>query len=162
MVKGLQQEMTALASTIGNNVKEAEEATKEAEASLVNLAEISELVRRSTNEMGSVAAANQEMAATIDDVAARVGKLSQSARGMAENVAASATSEETGSATMEVHRLLARYKLGTFTEQVRGWAGECADEIRALMERAIDDGKLTLDQLVEWTYQEIKGPRSSG
>lgn len=64
MVKGLQQEMAGLASIIGNNVKEAEEATKEAEASLTNLAEISELVRRSTDEMGSVAAGNEEMAAT--------------------------------------------------------------------------------------------------
>lgn len=158
MVKGLQQEMAGLASIIGNNVKEAEEATKEAEASLTNLAEISELVRRSTDEMGSVAAGNEEMAATIDDVAARVGKLSQSARGMAENVEASTTSEEIGLATMEVHRLLARYKLGTFSEQVRGWAMECADEVRALMERAIDNGKLTLDQLLEWKYQEINGP----
>lgn len=100
MVKGLQQEMAGLASIIGNNVKEAEEATKEAEASLTNLAEISELVRRSTDEMGSVAAGNEEMAATIDDVAARVGKLSQSARGMAENVEASTTSEEIGLATL--------------------------------------------------------------
>lgn len=105
-----------------------------------------------------MAAANQEMAATIDDVSTRVSKLSQAAREMAQSVEASVTSQDIGAATMEIHRLLAGYRLGTFTEQVRDWALECAEEISALMEHAIDQRRLSLDQLVEWRYQEIKGP----
>ena len=158
MVKGLQGEMAELSGVIGRNVQEAEAAVREAASSRETLMAISDLARRSTDEIGSVAAANEEMAATIDDVAGRVGKLNESAKAMAGRVEASATSQEIGAATMEIHRLLTRYRLGTFTEQVREWAQECAEEIRSLMERAIDQRKLTLEQLLEWRYQEIKGP----
>ena len=156
-VKGLQSEMRDLASVIQRNLQEVELAAGEASSSRATLTEISDLARRSTDEMGSVAAANQEMAATIDDVAARVGKLNESAGEMAKSVEASATSQEIGSATMEIHRLLARYRLGTLTEQVREWTMECAEEIRALMERAVDERRVSLDQLVAWRYQEIQG-----
>ncbi|HEX2923229.1 MAG TPA: methyl-accepting chemotaxis protein [Chloroflexota bacterium] len=158
IVKGLQGEMSSLASIIDQNVREAEAAAAEGATSRANLADIANLARRTTDEMGSVAAANEEMAATIDDVAVRVDKLSQSIKGMADDVEASATSEEIGIATMEVHRQLARYKLGTFTEQVHSWAMECATEVRQLMERAIDERKLSVEQLTEWSYKEIKGP----
>ena len=158
MVKGLQGEMSDLAAVIARNVQEAEQAVAEASSSRSTLAEISSLAQRATDEMGSVAAANQEIAATIDDTAVRTGRLLESARGVAASVEASATSQEIGVATMEIHRLLARYKLGTFTEQVREWALECAEEIRALMERALDERRLTLDQLAAWRYEEIKGP----
>ena len=158
MVKGLQGEMGELAAVIGRNVQEAESAVKEASSSRDTLAAISDLASRSTEEMGSVASANEEMAATIDDVAAGVGKLNEAARDMAASVEASATSQEIGVATMEIHRLLSRYRLGTFTEQVREWTLECVEEIRALMEKAIDERRLTLDQLVGWRYEEIKGP----
>lgn len=158
MVKGLQTEMAQLAGVIERNLQEAELAVKEASSSRATLTEIADLARRSTDEMSSVAAANQEMAATVDDVAARVAKLSQSAGGMAQEVEASATSQEIGAATMEIQRLLARYRLGTFTEQVRDWAEECAEEIRALFERAVDERKVSLDQLFAYRYEEIKGP----
>ncbi len=158
MVKGLQEEMGELSEVIGRNVQDAKLASKEAESSRETLSAISDLARRSTGEMSSVAAANQEMAATIEDVATRMAKLNESARTMAATVEASATSQEIGSATMEIHRLLARYRLGTFTEQVREWTTECAEEIQSLMERAVDDRKVALDQLVGWRYEEIKGP----
>ena len=123
-----------------------------------NLAEISRLATRSTDEMNSVAAANEQIATTLDQVASRVNRLFESSRAMAENVEAAATSEEIGLATAEIHHILGKYRLGTFTEQVRDWAMACADEISAVMEKAIDDRKLSLEQLLEMRYQEIKGP----
>lgn len=158
MVRDLQAEMAQLARVIERNLQEAELAVKEASSSSATLSEIAGLAGSSTEEMNAVAAANQEMAATIDDVAVRVARLSDSADRMAQEVEASATSQEIGAATMEIQRLLSRYRLGTFTEQVRDWARECADEIRLLFERAIDERKVSLEQLLAYRYEEIKGP----
>ncbi|HEX2988129.1 MAG TPA: methyl-accepting chemotaxis protein [Chloroflexota bacterium] len=158
MVKGLQTQMSSLSGVIATNVQEAEMAVDKAATSRSTLSEISRLAVRSTEEMANVAAGNQEIAATIDDVAARVGKLSDSAKLVADNMDATATSEDTEMAIIEIHRLLARYRLGTFTEQVREWAQACALEVAAALESAIDRHKLTLDQLMDWRYEEIKGP----
>jgi methyl-accepting chemotaxis protein len=157
MVKGLQQQMAGLSTVIQTNVQESDAAAVKAASSLSTLAEISSLAVRSTEEMANVAAGNEEIAASIDDVASRVGKLSDSAKAVAENMDTSATSEDTEMAIIEIHRLLASYKLGTFTEQVRTWAQECASEVATTLESAIDHRKLTLDQLMDWRYEEIRG-----
>jgi methyl-accepting chemotaxis protein len=158
MVRGLQHEMGDLSTVIRRNVGEAELAAEEASSSRGTLAEISQLVGRSSDEMGSVAAANQQMATTIDDVASRVAKLSESVRGMARGVDTSAGIGEVEEGAAGIRNLLAGYKIGTLSEQVRALAVECSQEVAILMEKAIDERRLTIDQLLDWRYEEIKGP----
>ncbi len=157
MVKGLQKEMADISRVITEEEEGIDLAVRDADASLATLEEISGLVRRTTMEIGSVAQGNHEMAATLGDLSGRVARLSASTRGMAENAEAVATSESVASTTAAIHSILARHRVGTFTEQVREWTGQCADEIRRVLERAVDERLVQLDQLVAWRYQEIKG-----
>jgi hypothetical protein len=49
-----------------------------------------------------------------------------------------------------------------FAEQVRRWALECASELAQLVESAINRQTFTMEQLLQWRYQELKGSAAEG
>ena len=119
--------------------------------------ELSNLIEKTSGEMSSIAAASQEVLAGTEDVSHRVQRLSEQARENMENTNAIFASEEISQATESIYALVGRFHTGSFVDQVREWALECAQACGRAIEEAIDAGKVSLEQVLDWRYTEVKG-----
>ncbi|MCL4425795.1 MAG: methyl-accepting chemotaxis protein [Firmicutes bacterium] len=132
-------------------------AVKKGETVKTAFEELSGLTERTSGEMSSIAAASQEVLAGTESISYRVTRLSDQARQNSENANAVFASEEISRATESIYTLVGRFHTGSFVDQVRGWATECARECSQVIETAIDSGKITLEKVLDWRYTEVKG-----
>jgi methyl-accepting chemotaxis protein len=116
------------------------------------------LVASSTEPAARVAAAASEQLAAVDRVTQAIERTVDVAGSVQEHTMQ--VSEQTlalSSGTEAAYAQLASFNTGGFVDKAADDAFALAAATQAALERAIDDGKATLDQVLDGRYEEVSG-----
>jgi methyl-accepting chemotaxis protein len=122
------------------------------------LDEIQHLVTQASTPLTEIAglaeeqsAALEQAAAGLADVTVRMGSVSEQARSVA-----GMTSGLSGM-TESAFSSLSRFDCGSLVDDAKVAARRVASDVRGLLEAVVDEGKVSLDALLDLTYEEYKG-----
>lgn len=122
------------------------------------LGEIQDLVTRAATPLGQIAGLAEEQSAALEQAAAGLGELNTRMRSVTEQAhsVAGMTSSLSGM-TEAAYSSLSRFDCGSLVDEAKAASRRIASEVRTLLESVIDSGKVSLDALLEMTYEEYKG-----
>ncbi|MDF2628604.1 MAG: methyl-accepting chemotaxis protein [Symbiobacteriaceae bacterium] len=122
------------------------------------LDEIQNLVTQTSAPLAEIAglaeeqsAAMEQATAGLSDLTHRLGNVSEQARSVADM-----TSGLSGM-TESAFNSLSRFDCGSMVDEAKATARRIASDVRQLLEGVVDEGKVSLETLLEMTYQEYRG-----
>ncbi|HYF78592.1 MAG TPA: hypothetical protein VD973_15755, partial [Symbiobacteriaceae bacterium] len=96
-------------------------------------------------------AALEQAAAGLSELSASMGSVSEQARSVA------ALTTGLSGMTETAYNSMSRFSCGSAVDEIRVTAQQIAAEVRTVLESQVDQGKVSLDALLDLTYQEYKG-----
>ncbi|MGE5675832.1 MAG: methyl-accepting chemotaxis protein [Mycobacterium leprae] len=166
---GKTKEIGALVRSVAGNLDPARAAITESrtlsEESHLRSAEVSRslqemhtLTRETTENMESIAAAVEEQTASVESVTASTYRLVEHLTAIqAEADQTAQESMKLSAVTETAHAALGTFQTGSQFHQGLALCRELNDRYRAVIERAIDAGKVRLADVLDLRYTEIKG-----
>jgi methyl-accepting chemotaxis protein len=159
VVAATHQDLEPLRQTIdagrahGDGVAEAHDARE-------TVRRIGELAEQLTGPAEHVAAAAEsqlqalgEMTAHMQGTVLAVAEVDEHATQMSEQALALSSSSE------DVYELVRPFWTDSFVDRATEVARELSREVRAVLEGVVDDGRVSLGEVLEMRYEEITGPR---
>lgn len=128
----------------------------QAKAASGGLSQVHELLNEVSDAVESIAAVAEEQAAATEQISATARDLSSRIEATAESMNLTrnlAVSE----LTEEAHEVLGHYDIGTKSDRMRDLLERTCDEVEQIVERAVAQGSVGVEQLWDYDYQEIKG-----
>ncbi|HWI53465.1 MAG TPA: methyl-accepting chemotaxis protein [Symbiobacteriaceae bacterium] len=158
LLAGMSADLQETEAAIAGGKQEADRGAALATQAGQALDEILELVDRTAQPLGEIATMAEEQSAAMEqasegllDVTERTGTVTQQASDVAAMTSSLATMSEAAFSSMGL------FRSGTHVDQVRGTAEALAADVRRVLEGVVDRGLVTLDSLLDLTYQEYKG-----
>ncbi len=128
----------------------------ESRAVAAGVGEIQDLIHQTSSSVQSIAAVAEEQAAATE-------VLSDSGRALLAQAAAAAESlnltrnMEISDLSEQAHFAIGRFRIGSHTDQMRAMVTEMAVQVEEAIDRLVSDRTVSLDQLWDTDYREIKG-----
>ena len=152
-------ELESLQAVSQSAHERAERSAEDAESGRGTLERIGALVSASTQPATLIAELAQHQLADIDGVGDRArtvvaagSEIERQSKAVAANQLSLAEGTELASLT------IARFDTGGLIDRLHARVSGLADELGAILEAAVDDGLVTLDQLLALDYEEAVGP----
>ena|GEM_PF-246845 len=154
-----QTQMSAVQTAVGAARERAAEGAGNAGEGRAALEQVSQLTSSSSDSAGKLAEiANQQLsdATAVNEAIIAIAASGARIEEQAHFVAGQAGSLAAG--TEEASRVIARFRTAGAVSRLYSRCQELAQEAREVFEDAIARGEVTLDQLLEPEYTEVKGP----
>lgn len=159
LIAGITRDLEAARQAIDQGARQVRLGVNQVESAGQALERIHSLVKESSGHTAQIAAAVEEQSAAlagitdnVQSVVTSTGEVSGHAAKVAQATFALAHLTEEG------QMQLAKFRTGSYVDRVLGWSRDLAVEFRTLLEESIDSGRVSLDQVLELKYEEIKGP----
>ena len=125
------------------------------------LARIAELVHRSTTAMTEIAAVSEEQMADISVVETHVHEIADASAGIDEQTRAETVrQQELARGTERASGVIARYDTGSRISRLRGLAQTLSGQLQGILEDAIDERLVSLDNVLRLAYAGGQHARS--
>lgn len=155
-LKGMAAAAAGARKAIGEMSAKAEQAEREASEATTGLQTMGGLLQ-------TVSAASQSIAAVTEEQAAATETMTEGAQLLARRVEQAAASLDlTRNVTVsdlveEAHQALGQFRIGSRTDQMRSMVAQMAMETEVAVERFLQGGTLSEQELWDTDYKEIKG-----
>jgi len=148
-------QMQLIESASGSNHQLAERGSAEADTGREVLAKIAELVHSSTASMTEIAAVSQEQMADIGVVESHVHEIADASAGIDEQTRAETVrQQELARGTERASGVIARYDTRSPISRLRGLAQTLSGQLQGVLEDAIDERRVSLEDVLRLTYEE--------
>lgn len=160
-VQRTRDQMQLIEAASGSNHELAERGASEADEGREVLARIAELVHDSTAAMTEIAALAGEQMADISVVETHVHEIAEASAGIDEQARAETVrQQELARGTERASGVIARYDTGSRISRLRGLAQTLSGQLQGILEDAIDQRLVSLDNVLRLAYQEANGLES--
>lgn len=147
-------------ANMGGSVKLAQSLVEGAHAASLGAADIDGMMGQVSAPFRALTGDMERYSTTLSDVSARVGQLAGRTEQMSDQL--DLVHRESSSLlqlTRAAQNRLGRFHKGSFTDKVKRAAEQMAGDLSAVLEGAIDARRVTLEDVLDLTYTEIKGPQ---
>lgn len=153
-VQRTRDQMQVIESAAGSAHQLAEQGAGEADVGRDVLERIAELVHRATASMTDIAALSQEQMADISVVETHVHEISDGSSEIGEQARAETTrQQELARGTERASGVIARYDTGSRLSKLRAAARTLSEQLQSVLEYAVDERLVTLDQVLRLEYE---------
>jgi len=151
---GVRTALDAAQRAAQTNADHAAGAAHEADGVRAQLTEMVYAIDESSTQVGAIATTVEQQSQTLADVTVATRSVAESARVVAQNArdAADLRLDELNRAMFDV---MGNYELGTQIDVIRGLACEAAEEVERIIERALEQGRMTRADIFDTVYHEV-------
>lgn len=158
VTRDLYEQVGRVQAAVTAAVAQADAAVAEAHTGDQTFAEIAALMNKSAGQVAGVASASEELLAIVAEVEERVTRLGARAATTRTSAEEAFASADMAGAAAETYRLLGAFRSGTPVDHFKDIARQAAAAAADALEEVVAAGKLTVDELLDWRYTEVKGP----
>ena len=155
-IRDVREAVDTAFKTARENARRAQAVSNDATRVRDDLHAITDLIAQSTDQVSAVASAVEEQSAGLRQIASTVKTVSVHAESGAKK-SEQATNLKLGTLNAVAFDVLQHYRMGIFFDQVCDQANAAAREMEAILERAVARGTLTMDDLFDANYIELRG-----
>ena len=155
-IRDVREAVDTAFKTARENARRAQAVSNDATRVRDDLHAITNLIAQSTDQVSAVASAVEEQSAGLRQIASTVKTVSVHAESGAKK-SEQATNLKLGTLNAVAFDVLQHYRMGIFFDQVCDQANAAAREMEAILERAVARGTLTMDDLFDANYIELRG-----
>jgi methyl-accepting chemotaxis protein len=133
--------------------------TAEADTGLEVLERIAELIGSSNEQTTQLAALAEEQSADVQAIDASLQVITAGSAEIEQHAKSVGRAQlDLTSSAERASLMLGKFDTGGAISRLRGRCDQLADELRAILEAAIDERRLTLSQVLDLRYEEARGP----
>jgi methyl-accepting chemotaxis protein len=161
------QQIAAIIKTIQGDIREAMQSIEDergrVETGIINSGRASEqistilaLATESADLINTIAAATEEQSSTTTDITSKIHQVSETSNEIQVQMEqAVATFGELTETAEKIYNTVGRFKVGNYHDTIKAYAIELRDTATATIERALAEGRITLDALFSTNYTPI-------
>jgi methyl-accepting chemotaxis protein len=158
-IERVRTEMTATVSAAASARESSAQSAEDAVAGRAALERIGELTEHVDARVTHIASLAELQQGDVQAVQENLGTITVRAREIeAQARAAAAQQLELSASTERAYAVVAQFDTGGPLTRLRGRAERLADDLRAVLEHAVDARRVTLRDLLELRYEEARGP----
>jgi methyl-accepting chemotaxis protein len=157
-VKRTRAQMDEVVSTAAAAREESEKSTADADIGRKVLERVAELIGASNERATQIAALAEEQSADIHAIDAGLQAITAGSAAIEQEAESVARAQlELSASTERASVTIARFDTGGLLSRLRGRCELLADELRAVLEAAIDERRVSLSRVLELRYEEATG-----
>lgn len=158
VVKQVAGQLQTANRTMANGLQQAQATAKQAQDASQSVAEIGQLVVQVAAPFQQLTATMQQHSASLSAVAEEATVTNQHIEGLAEHVnLVAGESQSLLQLTQNAQISLARFRKGSFTDQVKFASEQMAADLAKVFDDAITAGRVTLADVLALEYTELTG-----
>ncbi|GLI37434.1 methyl-accepting chemotaxis protein [Geobacter hydrogenophilus] len=156
IVRSIQEEIGTVVTSIDEGKTRVEEGVEKAGHARQQLEGILRLATDSTDMISQIATATEEQSATTVEITEKIGQVSATAGAVNGQMEETAHIFRELSETAEkIYGTVGRFSVGCYHDAVKGYAAELRDRATAVIEKALEARKITIDALFSTDYTPI-------
>ncbi len=160
IIHNIQQESSAATSAMFLVRERVEEGVAKSVAARNSLGNILTLSGDATEMINQIACATEEQSITTADISMRIHQISQLASQIHSQMQTSGVMfRKLAQVSEQVFSTVGNFRVGNQHDAMKGYADDLRNATAALLEKALSDGRVTMDELFDRKYLPI--PRSS-
>ena len=160
IIKNIQKESTSATSSMILVKARVEEGVAKSIAARNSLENILRLAGDATEMINQIACATEEQSTTTEDISMRIHQISESASVVHSQMQANgAMFRKLAEVAEQVFSTVGKFRVGNHHDSMKGYADELRTVTLTLLEKALSDGKLTMEVLFDRRYVPI--PKTS-
>jgi methyl-accepting chemotaxis protein len=150
--------MTATVAAAATARESSARSAKDAVAGRESLERIGELAEQADARATHIAALAEVQQVDVQDVKENLQTITERAQEIEEQARAAAAQQlELSASTERAYSVVGRFETGGSVTRLRGRAEALAAQLRAVLEQAVDEGRIPLRELLELRYEEARG-----
>lgn len=152
----IQQEGAAAAASMSEEQAKVVEGVATAQSAREALDRISRLIDESTAMIGQIATATEEQSATTNEITHNIQRISTVAQEVNELMTANdQTLHQLAGVAEQIYETVGRFRVGNYHDSMKGYACELRDKVESALQKAVSDGRITVDALFSRQYRPI-------
>ena len=156
IITTIQQEGQAAAASMGEEQARVAEGVAKAESARGALENILHLTGQSTEMISQIATATEEQSATTSEITHKIMRISSAAEEVNELMNANeVTLHKVTDVAEQIYATVGRFKVGVYHDTMKDILSETRDKVTAVLQKALDDGRLSMDALFSRQYKPI-------
>jgi methyl-accepting chemotaxis protein len=157
-IERVRTEMTATVAAAATARESSARSAKDAVAGRESLERIGELAEQADARATHIAALAEVQQVDVQDVKENLQTITERAQEIEEQARAAAAQQlELSASTERAYSVVGRFETGGSVTRLRGRAEALAAQLRAVLEQAVDEGRIPLRELLELRYEEARG-----
>lgn len=152
----IQQEGAAAAVSMSEEQAKVVEGVTTAQSAREALDRISRLIDESTAMIGQIATATEEQSATTNEITRNIQRISTVAQEVNELMTVNdKTLNQLAGVAEQIYETVGRFRVGNYHDSMKGYACELRDKVEAALEKAVKEGRITLEALFSRQYRPV-------